>query len=50
MSLTIPRDALVITQGQPKAWIRKADSGREVKNIFCNECGAQLFHERGDAR
>ena len=46
MSLTVPRDALVVTQGQPKAWIRKADSKREVKNVFCGECGTRLFHER----
>ncbi|AUB43104.1 Mss4-like (plasmid) [Nostoc flagelliforme CCNUN1] len=46
MSLTVPRDALVVTQGQPKAWIRKADSKHEVKNVFCGECGTRLFHER----
>lgn len=46
MSLTVPRDAVVIIQGQPKAWIRKADSGREVKNLFCGDCGTRLFHER----
>ncbi len=46
MSLTVLRDAVVITQGQPKAWTRKADSGREVKNIFCGNCGTRLFHER----
>jgi hypothetical protein len=46
MSLTVPRDAVVIIHGQPKAWIRKADSGREVKNLFCGDCGTRLFHER----
>jgi hypothetical protein len=50
MSLTVGRDAVVITQGQPKAWIRKADSGREVKNLFCGECGTRLFHERTYSR
>jgi hypothetical protein len=46
MSLTVPRDAVVIVQGQPKAWTRPADSGRQVKNFFCGECGTRLFHER----
>ncbi len=46
MSLTVPRDAVVIVQGQPKAWTRKADSGRQIKNLFCGECGTRLFHER----
>jgi len=44
--MTVPRDAVVIIQGQPKAWILKADSGREVKNLFCGDCGSPLFHER----
>lgn len=46
MSLTVPRDAVVIVQGQPKAWTRKADSGREVKCLFCDNCGTRLFHDR----
>ena len=46
MSLTVARDAFAIIQGQPKAWTRKADSGREVKNWFCGDCGTRLFHER----
>jgi hypothetical protein len=46
MSLTVPRDAVVIIQGQPKAWTRKADSGREVTCLFCGDCGTRLFHER----
>nr|WP_211176216.1 GFA family protein [Brasilonema sp. UFV-L1] len=46
MSLTVPRDAVVIIQGQTKAWTRKAESGREVSCLFCGECGTRLFHER----
>jgi hypothetical protein len=46
MSLTVPRDAVVIVQGQPKTWTRKADSGREVKCLFCDNCGTRLFHDR----
>jgi hypothetical protein len=46
MSLTVPRDAVVLVEGEPKAWTRGTDSGREVKNFFCGECGTRLFHER----
>ncbi|KAF3889109.1 MULTISPECIES: GFA family protein [Nostocales] len=46
MSLTVPRDAVVIVQGHPKAWTRGADSGREVKCLFCDNCGTRLFHQR----
>lgn len=46
MSLTVPREAVVIVQGKPKAWTRKTDSGREVNNLFCSDCGTRLFHER----
>lgn len=33
MSLTVPCDAVVILQGQPKVCTRQADSGRVVKNL-----------------
>jgi hypothetical protein len=46
MSLTVKRDAVVVTQGQPKAWMRTADSGREVNCLFCGDCGTRLFHDR----
>jgi hypothetical protein len=46
MSLTVPRDAVVIVQGQPKTWTRGADSGREVTCSFCDNCGTRLFHKR----
>ncbi len=46
MSLTVLRDAVVIVQGKPKSWTRKNDSGREVNNLFCGDCGTRLFHER----
>jgi hypothetical protein len=46
MSLTVRRDALVVTQGQTKAWTRTADSGRNVTCLFCADCGTRLFHDR----
>ena len=44
MSMPVPRDAVVILQGQPKEWCRVAESGREVTCLFCAECGTRLFH------
>lgn len=46
MSLTVPRDAVILVQGQPKTWTRKADSGRDVTCSFCGNCGTRLFHDR----
>ena len=44
MSMPVPREAVVITQGQPKVWSRRAESGREVTCLFCGDCGTRLFH------
>ncbi|MBD2099728.1 GFA family protein [Leptolyngbya sp. FACHB-261] len=44
LSMTVPREAVVITQGQPKAWQRSSESGRQVTCLFCGDCGTRLFH------
>ncbi|MGK7924382.1 MAG: GFA family protein [Spirulina sp.] len=44
MSMPVPRDAVIILQGQPKQWKRVSDSGREVSCFFCGDCGTRLFH------
>lgn len=44
MSMAVLREALMITQGTPRKWQRKADSGREVICEFCGDCGTRLFH------
>lgn len=44
MSMPVSREAVVIMQGQPKAWSRTGDSGREVVCLFCEDCGTRLFH------
>lgn len=46
MSLTVPRQALVILTGKPKTWVRKSDSGSTVTCLFCENCGTRLFHDR----
>jgi hypothetical protein len=46
LSLTVPRAAVEIVQGQPKTWTRASDSGRTVICSFCPNCGTRLFHDR----
>ena len=45
MSMTVPREALIITHGDPKEWRRTGDSDREVVCFFCGNCGTRLFHQ-----
>lgn len=44
MSMPVPREAVIVLQGQPKQWQRIAASGREVSCWFCGDCGTRLFH------
>jgi len=44
MSMPVPRDAVVILQGQPQEWSRVSESGREITCLFCGNCGTRLFH------
>lgn len=44
MSMAVPREAVIILQGQPKQWQRVSESGREVSCWFCGDCGTRLFH------
>ena len=43
MSLFLDIDALNITQGELKEYVRTADSGRAVVLGFCPECGTQIY-------
>ena len=42
--MPVPREALIILQGQPKQWKRISASKREVSCWFCEACGTRLFH------
>jgi len=44
-----PRDALVVTKGEPKVYGSQADSGAEIGRAFCAECGTPLWAVPGDA-
>jgi hypothetical protein len=45
MSMSVPRDAVHLLQGEPKQWSRGSASGRTVICFFCGECGTRLFHQ-----
>jgi hypothetical protein len=38
-----PKDALVVTKGEPKVYSSHADSGAEIGRAFCAECGTPLW-------
>jgi len=44
LSLLVPRDAIVVTEGEPAVWVRTADSGNTMDCIFCPTCGVRLYH------
>lgn len=45
--LAVPRAAFRLTQGSPKHFDVKADSGYMTRRVFCGECGSPLFGEPG---
>lgn len=44
LSMVVPREAVAVTAGEPKEWLRRQESGRQISCIFCGRCGARLFH------
>ncbi len=44
MSLLVRRGGFRVTEGTPRTFLRKADSGRDVECAFCPDCGTRLFH------
>ena len=43
--LQVPAEALTISRGQPKAYLRVADSGNHLIRYYCSACGVSLFSE-----
>jgi hypothetical protein len=35
--------------GEPKTYVKRADSGDEVATAFCPDCGAALYSAKGEA-
>ena len=43
MSVPAPKEAFTITSGQPKIYIKTAESGAKRAQAFCPECGTSIY-------
>lgn len=43
----VPKGSFEVTNGEPKTYERKADSGTEVGQVFCADCGTPLWSVPG---
>lgn len=50
MSMVVPSAAFRLLRGEPQAWARRADSGREVTGFHCPTCGSRVFHSSSRGR
>ena len=46
VNVPLASDAFKITQGTPKRYAAKADSGRTLYRFFCAECGSPIYSQR----
>jgi len=46
VNAVIPSSAFQITQGTPKRFDAKADSGRTLYRYFCGDCGSPIYSQR----
>src|SRR6476660_10281479 len=44
ISVTVPAEAFVLTQGHLRSWSRPTDSGRVLECMFCADCGTRIRH------
>jgi hypothetical protein len=42
----LPSEAFKLTQGTPRRYAAKADSGRTLYRYFCGDCGAPIYSQR----
>ena len=42
-AVRVPAVSFQVTQGEPKLYVKTADSGNQVTRAFCPECGCMLF-------
>ena len=42
-SVPAPRDTFVLRSGQPKVYVKTADSGTRRAHAFCAECGTPVY-------
>ena len=51
ISVIVPAEAFMLTQGNLRSWSRPTDSGRVLECMFCADCGTRIRHasaRRGD--
>ena len=46
VNAVVPTNALHFTQGKPKRYAAKAESGRTLFRFFCGDCGSPLYSQR----
>lgn len=49
VNAAVPSSAFKITQGTPKRYDAKADSGRTLYRYFCADCGSPVYSQRATA-
>ena len=42
MSIIVPREGFAWTQGEPKIYTTKSDSGADKQCVFCPDCGVRI--------
>ena len=43
VGVPVPRDEFVLLAGQPKTYVKTADSGTRRVHAFCSDCGAPVY-------
>jgi hypothetical protein len=46
VNAVVPSDAFKITQGTPRRYDARADSGRTLHRYFCGDCGSPIYSQR----
>ena len=49
VNAVLPSEAFKITQGKPRRYDAKADSGRTLYRFFCGDCGSPIYSQRATA-
>lgn len=49
VNAVVPSAAFKITQGTPKRFDSRADSGRTLHRHFCGDCGSPIYSQRATA-
>jgi hypothetical protein len=39
----VPRDRFTLLSGNPKTYVKTAESGKQRAQVFCPECGSQIY-------